>query len=121
MSDIVFMGDSLNNEGSHNIIEPFALQKPVIVGPSIWGIEYPALEALDVGILKKMSGRKELSSALISAYYDKKRMNSDKSHIKDIEKYSMMYEKSLEDTENIKNRINTIKKKIDNVNENKGD
>ena len=87
MSDIVFMGDSLNNEGSHNIIEPFALQKPVIVGPSIWGIEYPALEALDVGILKKISGRKELSSALISAYYDKKRINSDKSHIKDIEKF----------------------------------
>ena len=87
MSDIVFMGDSLNNEGSHNIIEPFALQKPVIVGPSIWGIEYPALEALDVGILKKISGQEELSSALISAYFDKKRMNSDKSHIKDIEKF----------------------------------
>ena len=54
MSDLVFMGDSLNNEGSHNIIEPFALEKPVLVGPSIWGIEYPALEALDVGILKKL-------------------------------------------------------------------
>ena len=87
MSDLVFMGDSLNNEGSHNIIEPFALQKPVIVGPSIWGIEYPALEALDVGILKKISGQKELLSALISAYYDKKRMNSEKSHIKDIAKF----------------------------------
>ena len=45
MSDIVFMGDSLNNEGSHNIIEPLAIKKPVIVGPSIWGIEFPALEA----------------------------------------------------------------------------
>ena len=41
------MGDSLNNEGSHNIIEPLAIKKPVIVGPSIWGIEFPALEALD--------------------------------------------------------------------------
>ena len=27
MSDLVFMGDSLNKEGSHNIIEPFALEK----------------------------------------------------------------------------------------------
>ena len=87
MSDIVFMGDSLNNEGSHNIIEPFALQKPVLVGPSIWGIEYPALEALDVGILKKISGRKELSSALISAYYDKKRMNSDENQVKNIKNF----------------------------------
>ena len=87
MSDLVFMGDSLNNEGSHNIIEPFALQKPVIVGPSIWGIEFPALEALDVGILKKIGGQKELASALDSAYYDKKRMKFDESHVENIKKF----------------------------------
>ncbi len=87
MSDLVFMGDSLNNEGSHNIIEPFALQKPVIVGPSIWGIEYPALEALDVGILKKISGQKELESALASAYHDRKCNNFDKSQINDIKNF----------------------------------
>ena len=87
MSDLVFMGDSLNNEGSHNIIEPFALQKPVIVGPSIWGIEFPALEALDLGILKKVAGQKELASALDSAYYDKKRMNFDESHVENIKKF----------------------------------
>ena len=87
MSDLVFMGDSLNNEGSHNIIEPFALQKPVIVGPSIWGIEFPALEALDVGILKKIGGQKELASALDSAYYDKKRMNFDEYHAENIKKF----------------------------------
>ncbi len=87
MSDLVFMGDSLNNEGSHNIIEPFALEKPVIVGPSIWGIEYPALEALDIGILKKISGQKELVSALVSAYQDKKHNNFDESQIKDIKNF----------------------------------
>ena len=87
MSDLVFMGDSLNNEGSHNIIEPFALEKPVIVGPSIWGIEYPALEALDIGILKKISGQKELASALVSAYQDKKRNNFDESQINDIKNF----------------------------------
>jgi 3-deoxy-D-manno-octulosonic-acid transferase len=87
MSDLVFMGDSLNNEGSHNIIEPFALEKPVIVGPSIWGIEYPALEALDIGILKKISGQKELASALVSAYHNKKRNNLDESPIKDIKNF----------------------------------
>ena len=87
MSDIVFMGDSLNNEGSHNIIEPFALEKPVLVGPSIWGIEYPALEALDVGILKKISGQKELASALISAYHDKKSNNFDENQAKNIKNF----------------------------------
>ena len=81
MSDLVFMGDSLNDEGSHNIIEPFALQKSVIVGPSIWGIEYPALEALDAGILKKISRQKELVSALVMAYHNHKEKNSNKKHI----------------------------------------
>ena len=75
MSDIVFMGDSLNNEGSHNIIEPLALKKPVIVGPSIWGIEYPALEALDAGIIKKIGGQKELVAALVEAYHNKREKN----------------------------------------------
>ena len=57
------------------------------MGPSIWGIEYPALEALDIGILKKISGKKELASALLSAYHDKKRNNFDESQIKDIKNF----------------------------------
>jgi 3-deoxy-D-manno-octulosonic-acid transferase len=54
LSDRVFIGDSFNDEGSHNIIEPLSLGKPVVVGPSIWGIEYPALEALEAGVLEKL-------------------------------------------------------------------
>jgi 3-deoxy-D-manno-octulosonic-acid transferase len=54
LADAVFIGDTFNNEGSHNIIEPLSLNKPVVVGPSIWGIEYPALEALDAGVLTKV-------------------------------------------------------------------
>ena len=81
MSDLIFMGDSLNDEGSHNIIEPFALQKSVIVGPSIWGIEYPALEALDAGILKKISAQKELVPALVAAYNSNKEKNFNKKRI----------------------------------------
>ena len=87
MSDIVFMGDSLNNEGSHNIIEPLALKKPVIVGPSIWGIEYPALEALDAGIIKKIGGQKELEAALVEAYHNKKEKNFSKVSITKMENF----------------------------------
>ncbi len=87
MSDIVFMGDSLNNEGSHNIIEPLALKKPVIVGPSIWGIEYPALEALDAGIIKKIRGQKELAAALVEAYHNKKVKNFSKVSITKMENF----------------------------------
>ncbi len=35
-------------------------------------------------------------------------------YVKDVEKYSMMYQKSLEDSEQIKNRIDNIKEKLDN-------
>ena len=39
--------------------------------------------------------------------------------IKDVEKYTMMYQKSLEDAEEIKNRIDNIKNKLDNNKEEK--
>ena len=57
------------------------------VSASFITIEFPAFEALDVGILKKIGGQKELASALDSAYYDKKRMNFDESHVENIKKF----------------------------------
>ena len=58
--DYVFIGNSFNNLGSHNIIEPLALKKSVVVGPSVWGIEYPIVEALDDDIIKKVQNIEEL-------------------------------------------------------------
>ena len=60
LANYVFIGDSFNEEGSHNIIEPLSVGKPVVVGPSIWGIEYPAIEALDAGVLHKVQTPDEL-------------------------------------------------------------
>jgi 3-deoxy-D-manno-octulosonic-acid transferase len=60
LADHVFIGDSFNNEGSHNIIEPLSVGKPVVVGPSIWGIEYPAIEAIKAGVLTKVQTPDEL-------------------------------------------------------------
>ena len=51
----MFVGDSFNGEGSHNIIEPLRLLNSVVVGPSIWGIEYPGLEAIEDGVLIKLA------------------------------------------------------------------
>ena len=42
-------------------------------------------------------------------------------YVKDVEKYSLMYEKSLEDSEVIKNRIDNINEKLDKVKESKGE
>ena len=60
MADFVFIGNSFNGLGGHNVIEPLALKKPVSVGPSIWGIEYPVVEALDVNIVKKFLAFEDL-------------------------------------------------------------
>ena len=42
-------------------------------------------------------------------------------YVKDVEKYSLMYEKSIEDSEVIKNRIDNINEKLDKVKDNKGE
>ena len=44
-SDLVFVGATLANKGGHNISEPLALGRPVILGPSIFGITFPAVDA----------------------------------------------------------------------------
>tara|TARA_A100001011_G_C14255971_1_gene820094 strand:- start:186 stop:1487 length:1302 start_codon:yes stop_codon:yes gene_type:complete len=60
ISDYIFIGNSFNNLGSHNVIEPLALKKPVVVGPSVWGIEYPIVEAVEKGIIKIVETPDEL-------------------------------------------------------------
>lgn len=61
----VVVGASFVPLGSHNIIEPIALKKPVIVGHSIWGIEYPVVEALAAGVLQQCVDEVSLVNALI--------------------------------------------------------
>lgn len=50
LADRVVVGGGFQPKGSHNIIEPLALKKPVIVGPQIQTIEYPAVEAIAAGV-----------------------------------------------------------------------
>ena len=33
-------------------LEPLLLDKPTIVGPNIWTIEFPAVEAINAGVVK---------------------------------------------------------------------
>ena len=51
LSDIVVVGGGFLASGAHNVIEPLALKKPVLVGPNVWSIEYPAEEAAAAGVL----------------------------------------------------------------------
>lgn len=46
----VVVGGGYLDSSAHNIIEPLALGKPVITGPSTWSIEFPAVEAQAAGV-----------------------------------------------------------------------
>ncbi|MFQ1699091.1 3-deoxy-D-manno-octulosonic acid transferase [Loktanella agnita] len=50
LCDRAIVGGGFVTKGAHNVIEPLALKKPVIVGPHIWTIEYPATEAITAGV-----------------------------------------------------------------------
>lgn len=50
-ADLVFVGASLVDHGGHNIVEPLAQGRPVIMGPSTWGIAFPAEQARAAGAL----------------------------------------------------------------------
>lgn len=66
MADTVIVGGGFTPKGAHNIIEPLALRKPVIVGPAIHTIEYPAVEAIAAGICWKVATPDDLREVLLA-------------------------------------------------------
>lgn len=64
LSDRVVTGGGFTAHGAHNIIEPLALKRPVIVGPEIHTIEYPATEAIAAGVCLRVETLQELAEAL---------------------------------------------------------
>lgn len=70
LSQVVVVGGSFVDSGAHNVIEPLALKKPVMVGPSIWGIEYPGVEALATRVLQQHMSIESLSQALVHLLTD---------------------------------------------------
>lgn len=64
MADRVIVGGGFTPHGAHNIIEPLAVRKPVIVGPDIHTIEYPAVEAIAAGVCLHVQSPAELEAAL---------------------------------------------------------
>ncbi|MDQ2065785.1 glycosyltransferase N-terminal domain-containing protein [Xinfangfangia sp. CPCC 101601] len=64
MADRTVTGGGFTPHGAHNIIEPLALGRPVIVGPAIHTIEYPAVEAIAAGVCFHAKGAEDLPRAL---------------------------------------------------------
>jgi 3-deoxy-D-manno-octulosonic-acid transferase len=66
LADRVVTGGGFTPHGAHNIIEPLALLRPVIVGPEVQTIEYPATEAIAAGVCLRV----ETPEALVEALTD---------------------------------------------------
>lgn len=64
MADRVIVGGGFTPHGAHNVIEPLAVKKPVIVGPDIHTIEYPAVEAIAAGVCLHVATPADLAAAL---------------------------------------------------------
>lgn len=54
LCDLAIIGGGFCKKGSHNISEALCLGKPVMIGPTDYGIEFPAREAIEYGVCKKM-------------------------------------------------------------------
>jgi len=64
LADQVVVGGGFVPQGSHNIIEPLSQGKPTIVGPYIWTIDFPAVEAIEAGVVRQVSPE-QLANALL--------------------------------------------------------
>jgi 3-deoxy-D-manno-octulosonic-acid transferase len=65
MADRAVTGGGFVPTGAHNIIEALALGRPVIVGPHIHTIEYPATEAVSAGVCLRVKTPAALRDALL--------------------------------------------------------
>ncbi len=64
MADRAVTGGGFTPHGAHNIIEPLAMGLPVIVGPQVHTIEYPAVEAIAAGVCLRVEAPRQLAEAL---------------------------------------------------------
>lgn len=67
LGDLAIVGGGFVAKGAHNVIEPLALRRPVLVGPQVWTIEYPGREAVAAGVVQICPDSEALAGALIAA------------------------------------------------------
>lgn len=64
LADRVLIGGGFTARGAHNVIEPLAVGRPVMVGPEIRTIEYPAVEAIAAGVCQHLRSPEDLRASL---------------------------------------------------------
>ncbi|MDC9727426.1 MAG: lipid IV(A) 3-deoxy-D-manno-octulosonic acid transferase [Candidatus Thioglobus sp.] len=76
VSDIVFMGGSLNDTGGHNMLEPAALSKPIIFGPTVFNFAEISADLLEQKASIQVNNADELFEQITQLLADKKQLKS---------------------------------------------
>jgi len=66
LADLVFVGASLVDHGGHNIVEPMVLGRPVIMGPSTYGIDFSAVPAGIAGAFESLENSTALEARIVT-------------------------------------------------------
>ncbi len=72
-SDVAFIGGSLLDFGSQNLIEACAVGVPVLIGPSTYNFADAARAALDCGAARQVSNAEEMFAVALEWLFDERR------------------------------------------------
>jgi 3-deoxy-D-manno-octulosonic-acid transferase len=100
-ADVAFVGGSLVPIGGHNVLEPAALCKPVLVGPHTFNFEEITQALLDEGGGQRVKDENELGEQVLSLLRDRERreaMGARARHVFDSERGSVGKVMKLVDT-----------------------
>lgn len=73
VGDVVYVGGSLSKHGGHNVLEPAAHAKPIIVGPNMQNFKDSYALLSKVGACKMVNNVQELTSEMLDIIADDKR------------------------------------------------
>lgn len=88
-SDLAFVGGSLVPIGGHNVLEPAAMSRPVLVGPYTFNFEEITLTLIKEGGAERINGKDDLGARTLRLLLDharRKRMGEQARHVFDSER-----------------------------------
>lgn len=72
-ADVAFVGGTIADIGGHNVLEPAALGKPLLVGPHTRNVGETAARLIEAGAARRVQRPAEIAAALIELFGDASR------------------------------------------------
>jgi 3-deoxy-D-manno-octulosonic-acid transferase len=69
-ADVTFVGGTIAPVGGHNVLEPAALGKPILLGPELHHVEEIARQLLESGAAQSVTGRRDIETAVEALFTD---------------------------------------------------